>query len=47
MSREGTVSRVGLSLMFLKRERGQQAANIIPPSTGWGTRPSTLGAECF
>lgn len=42
MSWEGTVSRVGLRLMFLRRERGRQAANI--PS-GLGTAPSALGAE--
>lgn len=46
MSQEGTVSKVELSLMFLRKERGQQAANITSPSSEWGAASSTLGAEC-
>lgn len=44
MSWEGTVSRVGLRLMFLRRERADRQ-RTSPPSSGLGTVPSALGAE--
>lgn len=49
MSMEGTVSWVGLSLLFLRREKDQQAVNallLLWVGDGSYHMTSTLGAQC-